>query len=274
MELIRKILQALARLKQKKQRADLAGIAQSAKNCQLLNGDFPVQQWTDFIGFIDDFEKNSSSFEHDALQKIICASFSSQESLLELFQELGNSSDWQPMLSFSDLPVDYDNEALDSAMSDYAAADPAVRHIEAIPAIFKQLNPTNLELLTMLLDGDIERYPSATSAPIKRLVDRENAARNQIAALLDMPWNDMIRWWLVKSTNNLPKAGRTFIRNIIKTRKDSRLEGMALVMLLRYGLEWAAKHPRRIEKTVADFFYTREYSSRIESLVGLLTDRP
>jgi len=274
MELIRKILQALAQLKQKKQSAALARVIQPDNSCQLLKGDFPAQQWADFIGFIDGFVQNNSSIEHDVLQKIVCASFSSQESLLELFQEIGNNSDWQPMLSFSDLPVDYDNEALDAAMSDYAAADPTVRHIEAIPTIFKQLNSTNLELLTMLLDGDIERYPSATSAPIKRLVDRENAARAQIAALLDMPWNDMIRWWLVKSTNNLPAAGRTFIKNTIKTRKDCRLEGMALVMLLRFGLEWAAKHPQRIEKTVADFFYTREYSSRIESLVGLISDRP
>lgn len=274
MELIQKILQALGKLKQKKQSADLAGGTQPDKSCQLLQGDFPAQQWADFIGFIDSFVQNRNSFEHDVLQRIISASFSSQESLLELFQDLGNSSDWQPLLSFSDLPVEYDNDALDAAMSDYAAADPAVRHIAAIPAIFKQLNPTNLELLTMLLDGDIERYPSATSAPIKRLVDRESAARARIAELLDMPWNDAIRWWLVKSTNNLPAAARKFIRNTIKSRKDCRMEGMALVMLLRFGLEWAAKHPQRIEKTVADFFYTREYSNRIESLVGLISESP
>lgn len=269
MELIRKILATLEQLQTKKQ-TDHNQSNPAVNTRQSMPDNFPHKTWDDFIVHIDNFVADSNSREHDVLKRIVYTGVSSQDKLGNLFQELGQESDWQALLSFSDLPVAYDDTALDEAMNDYCKFDLPTQDHAGVSQIFSQLNPTNLELLTMLLNGYCEFYPDATSQSIKLLVDRENAARAQIVTLLNQPWDDMIRWWLVKSANSLPDASRLFVKNSIRNKADARLSAMTLPMLLRYGLEWSSRYRSSRDKVTAEAVCCKEYLNKIGVLLSLI----
>ncbi len=262
MELIRRITGALRHLQKKK-------LAQNT--AEEFAVDFEEKQ-IELKDYLDSYEKNHELVDHQILKHIAETARNRPEELYNLFSDLCQRGSWLTHLSLSELSVQYESAVLDEKMQRFSKTETIPQQISAISETFSELNPTNLELLAMLLDGDSERFPQATTEKIRILIDRETAARAQLEKLLSLPWNDQIRWWLVKSVANLSSAARNFIQQTAKGRKDLRLNAMIFIMLMKNGLEWAARYPSGLDKTVAELFFSQNYHDRIINLVRLLPE--
>lgn len=262
MELIRRITGALRHLQKKK-------LADSSSD--EFTSTFEEKQ-IELTDYLDSYEKNHELIDHQILRHIAETVRNKPEQLYEFFSELCQKGSWMTHLSLSELSVQYDSAILDEKMLRFSRTETIHQQIFTISEAFSELNPTNLELLAMLLDGDPERFPQAATEKIRALIERETAARTQLEKLLRMPWNDQVRWWLVKSVTNLSPAARNFIQQTAKGRKDLRLNAMILIMLLKNGLEWAARYPAGLDKTVAELFFSQTYHDRIVNLVKLLPE--
>jgi len=260
MELIKKISQALRHLQEKKLAdSSMEGLPAGVEEKQIA-----------LSSYLDLYEKDQELVDHQILKRLAAVCRHKPEELYETFSELSRCNSWHLQISLSEIPVKYDCVILDEKMHIFSRSETIAEQTSAIPETFSEPNPTNLELLAMLLDGDADRFQQATSEKLKLLIDRENTARTQLEKLLKHPWNDEIRWWLVKSVTNLAPAARSFIQQTASTRKDLRLNAMVLIMLLKTGLEWSAVYPSDISKTVAEFFFAQNYNDRIMNLIKLL----
>lgn len=260
MELIRKISQALRHLQEKKL---------SENRTEELFADLEEKHIA-LAGYLDRYEKDHELIDHQILKRIAETSRQSPEKLYDTFAEISRCDSWHLQTSLADIPVKYDCTVLDEKMLIFSQSETIAEQTDAIAQSFSELNPTNLELLAMLLDGDAQRFQQPASEKMKLLIERENVARSQLEKLLNKPWSDHIRWWLVKSVNNLSPAARNFIQQTARERKDMRLNAMILIMLLKTGLEWASVYPSDVNKTVAEFFFAQTYNDRIINLTKLL----
>jgi hypothetical protein len=264
MELIKKIIRALVDVRKKKIAA-----ADFQPDGDHRVSIFTENEWQKFLSFIDSYEQNINDSNRVLLQRIIEAGSISHNAMLQLFNELATDSNPEQLLCFAELPVNYDSVILEQTMEAYGKLKTVEEQIQAIPQIFASASPTTLELLSMFLDGDSERYPDATSNSIRLLVERETVCRNQLEKLLSQPVNDNVRWWLIKSTGNLSFSARSFFRNRQVSKNDLRLECMALTAIIRLGLAWTLKQPHGLEQSVAELFFAHEYPQRIIELLSL-----
>lgn len=260
MELIRKISQALRHLKEKKLSEHITE--------ELLTD--TEEKYIALTNYLDRYEKDHALIDHQILKRIAETSRQSPEKLYDTFVEIGKCESWHLQTFLADIPVKYDCTVLDEKMLVFSRSETIAEQTDAIFSSFSELNPTNLELLAMLLDGDAQRFQQTTSERLKLLIERENVARIQLEKLLNKPWDDEIRWWLAKSIHNLSPAARSFIQQTAGERKDMRLNATVLIMLLKTGLELVSVYPSDVNKTVAEFFFAQTYHDRIINLTKLL----
>ena len=235
MELIRKISQLLTKLRDRKA-AVKYGEADIGAPCVISIQEFPLQAWQDFLSYIDEAQKNPDCSCRECLHRLNAVNPDNQSECLDFFTSLAkNSDEWRPVLGFAEIPAQFDNDLFDSITSEYGKAKNVVEQTEMIARLFCNADPTSLELLCLLLEGDSERYQQAIPPTLQELVDREKAARNQLAKLLSGAWTDEVRWWLIQALTSASAPARSFLRSRIAESSDDRLTCMTLPVLLKTG---------------------------------------
>ncbi|EKD80979.1 MAG: hypothetical protein ACD_39C02062G0004, partial [uncultured bacterium] len=223
MELIRKISLLLTKLRDRKAAARY-GDADICAPCVIRVAEFPLQAWQDFVGYVDEAQKNPDSSSRNCLQRLSALNADSQSDCLDFFSGLArNSDEWRPVLSFADIPAQFDNDLFDTITSEYDKAKSVAGQTAMIPELFCKADPTSLELLCLLLEGDIERHPQPFAPTVQELVEREKAARKQLAELLSGPWSDEVRWWLIRSIACAAAPARSFLKGRLLENRDERL---------------------------------------------------
>jgi hypothetical protein len=123
-------------------------------------------------------------------------------------------------------------------------------------------------MLFMLVEGNIERKPQPQTVQACALIERERAARAKLAELFSGPFNDDLRWWLIRTINSSSGPAQAFLKETVKTRNDLRLRCMLLPMLLKAGFEWAGKFAgKTCEETSS--IQSHMYENRINRLINL-----
>jgi len=235
MELIRKVSQLLTKLRDRKAAARY-GDADVSAPCTMNAAEFPQQAWQDFLGYVDEVQNNRESRIHECLQSLVKMQSESESERIEFFAGLAESTDeWRPLLGFAEIPAQFDNDLFDQLTSEFSKAKSLTEQTEMIPRLFANADPTRLELLSLLLTGDIERHPQPASPKIKELIEREKVARNQLSELLSGELSDAVRWWLIRAIACSEAPIRGFLKSRLPESQDERLACMALPVLLKAG---------------------------------------
>jgi len=235
MELIRKIASLLSRVRDRRVAAKYCDTDVWAP-CQVCAEEFPQQAWRSFLCYLDKTQQNPDCKSRDCLHKLACLHNASEKKYLDFFYALAeNKEEWRSILNFADIPAQFDNELFDDIASEFSRARNISEQTKMIPGLFASADPTRLELLSLLLEGNIERYPQPSTTIVSELVEREKAARTQLSLLLTENWTDEIRWWLVRALACSTAAARNFLKNQIPEKHDERLTCMTLPILLKTG---------------------------------------
>ncbi|HAE40087.1 MAG TPA: hypothetical protein DCG57_15870 [Candidatus Riflebacteria bacterium] len=266
MELVKKISQLLTRLRDRRAAARY-GDADVCAPCVINIAEFPVQAWQDFVGFVDESEKNPDSSSRNCLQRL--STINSHGDCLDFFAGLAQSSDqWRPIASFADIPVLFDNDLFDRVTSEYEKARNVSEQSAMIPELFCKADPTILELLSLMLEGDIERYPQPVAATTQELVNREMAARKQLTALLSGTWSDEVRWWLIRSIACAAAPARSFLRGQLLENRDERLACMTFPALLKAGFSLLKSRDSQEDPKSGQL--QKLYSGQLTRLTGII----
>ena len=266
MELIKKISQLLTKLRDRKAAARY-GEANICAPCVIYAAEFPVQAWQDFVGYVDESQKNPDSSSRSYLQRL--STINSQDDCLNFFAGLAQSSEeWRPIASFADIPVLFDNDLFDSVTSEYEKARNVSEQTAMVAKLFGEANPTILEMLSLMLEGDIERYPQPVSATAQELVNREMAARAQLTELLSGTWSDEVRWWLIRSIACAAAPARSFLKGRLLDNRDERLACMTFPALLKAGFSLLKSHDSH-DHPKADQLQ-KLYSGQLTRLTGIV----
>ena len=235
MELIKKIIRLLRGLQDRRLKRLLA-----AHDIRLVSLPETLKAWDAFVTYIDSAEADSDCSTRRILSRL--PAFDRQEfsDKLLFFRELKNSShECSEMLRFAEVPVQFDNDIFERLTADYARARTIPEQTSLIIEIFNELEPTTLELLFMLVEGEIERRPRPYTMAVSELIGRESAARERIRLLLSGELTDPVRWWIVKTLNGATGSPGDFLKDTLSGRHDIRLQCMFLTLFIKSGFEWA-----------------------------------
>ncbi|PKL48196.1 MAG: hypothetical protein CVV42_10460 [Candidatus Riflebacteria bacterium HGW-Riflebacteria-2] len=272
MELIRKISQLLTKLRDRRA-AVRYGEADVCAPCPMIVTEFPQQAWQDFLGYVDEAQNNRECTSRDCLQKLVRMQSESEKERIAFFAGLAeNADEWRPILSFAEIPAQFDNDLFETITSEFDKAKSVVEQTEMIPKLFANADPTRLELLSLLLAGDIERHPQPSSPTAKELVEREKAVRNQLSELLSGDLTDEVRWWLIRAIACSEAPARSFLKSRLPGNQDERLACMALPVLLKAGfalLKSRSNHDNPKLDQVQQM-----YSGQLTRLTGVIGNSP
>jgi len=272
MELIIKISQLLARLRDRRAAARY-GDADVCARCTMSVTEFPQQAWQDFLGFVDEAHNNRKSSIHECLQSLVRMQSEDESTRIAFFAGLAeNADEWRPLLRFAEIPAKFDNDLFDQLTSEFSKAKSVTEQTAKIPELFASADPTRLELISLLLTGDIERHPQPVSPKIKELVDREKAARYQLSVLLAGQLTDSVRWWLIRAIACSEAPVRSFLKSRLSENHDERLACMALPVLLKAGFALlksndTSDNPRSDQAK-------KTYAGQLTRLTGVIGNSP
>ncbi len=270
--MIRKISQLLTKLRDRRAAARY-GDADICAPCTMSIAEFPQQAWQDFLGYVDEAQSNRESRSRDCLQQLVKMQSETESERIAFFAGLAeNADEWRAVLSFADIPAQFDNDLFDDITSQFGKAKSVAEQTEMIPKLFASADPTRLELLSLLLEGDVKRYPQPSSPGTSELVEREKAARTKLSELLTGGLTDAIRWWLIRAIACAPAPARSFLKSRLPDRQDERLACMTLPVLLKAGFvlvksKITQDHPRLDQ-------IQRLYSGQLTRLTEIIGNNP
>lgn len=269
MELIKNLSQLLTKLRDHK--AARYRDENISAPCVIRVAEFPLQAWQDFVGYVDEAQKDPECSCRDHLKQLAKLNSNSETHCLDFFADLArNTATWRPIVKFAEIPAQFDNELFDSIISEYGKARSIAEQIKMIPTLFASADPTRLELLCLLLEGDIERHPQPFTPTVKELVEREKAARAQLAALLADGWSDEVRWWLIRSLTSSAAPARSFLRSCLPANHDKRMVCMAFPILLKAGFALLKSHSDQSDPKSGQA--QKLYSGQLNRLTGIIGD--
>ncbi|MBU1106490.1 MAG: hypothetical protein KKB51_07495 [Candidatus Riflebacteria bacterium] len=272
MELIRKISQQLSKLRDRKA-AVKYGEADVSAPCVINIEEFPLLTWQNFLSYVDEAQNSPDSRCRNCLQRLGSMNTDSQNEYFNFFNGLAkNSDEWRPVLSFAEIPAQFDNDLFDSITSEYSKAKSVAEQTGMISTLFCTADPTSLELLCQLLEGNVERYQQTISPAFQDLVVREKAARDQLDKMLSESWTDEIRWWLIRSIANAAFPVRNFLKSRVPESSDDRLACMTFPILLKAGFA-LLKNLNNMENPKAEQLQ-KLYSGQLTRLTDIISSSP
>ncbi len=264
MEAIKRFLQLLGLVKDRRLRE-----IQSRQNACAICSPEELQAWHDFVAYIDLLTSSPDYPARGILNAIISRHGLSNAEKLAFFSELQASrSDWAEILRFADLPIQFAHETFELLSAEFAKAQTFDQQIELINSCFQAADPTHAEMLFLLIEGNIERYPQPQTSQAVKLVARERSAREKLTDLLSREMNDELRWWLIRTINSASGPARSFLSASTRNRQDLRLQCMLLPRLLKTGFEWATKFSSASHEE-AESMQSHLYASRITEMIEL-----
>ena len=264
MEAIKRFLQLLGLIKDRRLRE-----IQSRQNACAICSAEELQAWHDFVAYIDLMASSPDYPARDILNAIISRHNSNNAEKLVFFSELQASrSDWAEILRFADLPIQFAAETFELLSAEFSKAQTFNQQIELISNCFQAADPTHVEMLFLLIEGNIERYPQPQTSQATELVARESSAREKLIELLNKEMNDELRWWLIRTINGASGPARKFLRETTRNRNDLRLQCMLLPRLLKTGFEWATKFGAAGQDEI-ESMQSHLYASRLTEMIEL-----
>lgn len=264
MEAIKRFLQLLGLIKDRRLRE-----IQSRQNACAICSPEELQAWHDFVAYIDLLASSPDYPTRSILKSIIARHGSTNADKLAFFSELlASRSDWAEILRFADLPIQFAQETFEILSAEFAKATTAQAQIEIISNFFQVADPTHVEMLFLLIEGNVERYPRPQTSQAIELVARERSAREKLADLLSREMNDELRWWLIRTINSACGPAREFLRETTRNRHDLRLQCMLLPRLLKTGFEWATKFGTASQDEI-ESMQSHLYASRLTEMLEL-----
>ncbi len=264
METIKRFLQLLGLIKDRRLRE-----IQSRQNACAICSPEKLQTWQDFVAYIDLLVSSPDSPARGILNAIISRQNSTNADRLTFFGELHASrSDWAEILRFADLPIQFAAETFELLSTEFAKTQTFHQQIGLINSCFQAADPTHVEMLFLLIEGNVERYPQPHTSDAEQLVAREMAARQKLAALLNQEMNDELRWWVIRTINSASGPARRFLSATTRNRQDLRLQCMLLPRLLKTGFEWATKFGKASQDEI-ESMQSHLYASRLTEMLEL-----
>lgn len=264
MEAIKRFLQLLGLIKDRRLR-DI----QSRQNACAICSPEDLQAWHDFVAYTDLLASSPDYPARRILNAIISQHGSTNADRLAFFSELRASrSDWAEILRFADLPIQFAHETFELLSAEFAKAQTFDQQIGLINSCFQAADPTHAEMLFLLIEGNIERYPQPQTSQAAKLVAREHSAREKLTDLLSRDMNDELRWWLIRTINSASGPARNFLNASTRNRQDLRLQCMLLPRLLKTGFEWAAKFGGASQDEI-ESMQSHLYASRLTEMLEL-----
>ena len=264
MEAIKRFLQLLGLIKDRRLRE-----IQSRQNAGATCSPEELQTWHDFVAYIDLLTSSPDYPARNILNAIIARHSSTNADRLAFFSELQASrSDWAEILRFADLPIRFTAETFELLSAEFAKAQTFDQQIELISSCFQAADPTHVEMLFLLIEGNIERYPRPQTSQAAKLVARERSAREKLVDLLNQEMNDELRWWVIRTINSASGPARKFLCASTRNRQDLRLQCMLLPRLLKTGFEWATKFGTAGQEEI-ESMQSHLYASRLTEMLEL-----
>jgi len=266
MEAIKRFLQLLGLIKDRRLRE-----IQSRQNACAICSPEELQAWQDFVAYIDLLASSPDYPARGILNAIISRHDLNNAEKIAFFSELQASrNDWAEILRFADLPIQFAAETFELLSAEFARTQTFDQQIELIRSCFKAADPTHVEMLFLLIEGNIERYPQPHTSQATGLVARERSAREKLTELLNQEMNDELRWWLIRTVNGASGPARRFLCASMRNRNDLRLQCMLLPRLLKTGFEWAAKFGGANHDEI-ESMQSHLYASRLTEMLELTT---
>ncbi len=264
MEAIKRFLQLLGVIKDRRLKEIQAGQSPCA-SCSPEE----LQSWQDFVAYIDLLETSPDYPARKVLSELISMRANDLPERLAFFHRLlGSRSDWSEILRFAELPIQFAQDTFELINAEFAKARDIDEQTAIIARFFNSADPTHLEMLFLLIEGNIERQPQPQTSQAFALVERERAARTRLRELLNGDLDDALRWWLIRTINAAIGPAQVFLKETVKNRRDLRLQCMLLPLLLKTGFEWAGRFGGQTGEEVVSM-QSHMYASRIGRLIEL-----